>query len=119
MKDINILISAGIDVIPSIDSLGSKEIYDEILEDFYNENISRVKKIIESKKEKDLKNYTIQVHTIKSESLYLGMKTLSNICHEHQIRSKNNDLEYIDSHYDELMKELDKNLFAIKNYLKK
>ncbi len=103
----------------AIEDLGGLDMYDEIINDFYSENLERVKKIIEFQKTGDLKNYTIEVHAMKSECMYLGINHLADMCLEHQLKGEANDIEYINSHFDELMTEVAKALTVIKGYLGK
>ena len=117
--NINILKAAGYSVENAINELGGIDIYNEILNDFYNENIERVKKIISCKKIDDLKNYAIEVHAMKSECMYLGINDLANMCLEHQLKSEANDIEYINSHFNELMTEIAKVLTVVKKYFEK
>ena len=117
--NINLLKAAGWDVDNAINALGGIEMYEEILNDFYNENLNRVKKIIGFKKDLDIKNYTIEVHAMKSECAYLGINYLSDMCLEHQLKGEANDIEYINSHFDELMGEIAKVLTVIKEYFGK
>ena len=117
--NIKLLKAAGYDVDKAMDELGGIEMYEEILQDFYNENLDRVRKIIALKKSNDIKNYTIEVHAMKSECMYLGINELANMCLEHQLKGEANDLNYINSHFDELMTEVAKVLTIIKEYFGK
>ena len=117
--NIKLLKAAGYDVDKAMDELGGIEMYEEILQDFYNENLDRVRKIIALKKSNDIKNYTIEVHAMKSECMYLGINHLADMCLEHQLKGEENDIEYINSHFDELMTEVAKALTVIKGYLGK
>ena len=119
MNDINLLKNAGYDVDNASEQLGGLEMYNEILNDFYNESIDRVKKIMEYKKNDDLKNYAIEVHAMKSECMYLGINVLANMCLDHQLKSEANDVEFINSHFEELMSEIAKVLTVIKQYFGK
>ena len=119
MNDLNTLKAAGYDVDKASADLGGIDMYNEILNDFYNENIDRVKRIINLKKTDDYKNYAIEVHAMKSECMYLGINVLANMCLEHQLESEANDVEYVTSHFDELMTEIAKVLTVIKTYFGK
>ncbi len=117
--NLNLLKAAGYEVDKAMAELGGLEMYEEILSDFYSETLDRVKKIIAFQKESDLKNYTIEVHAMKSECMYLGIMNLANMCLEHQLKGEANDVTYINSHFDELMGEIAKVLTVIKQYLGK
>ncbi len=117
--DLKLLKAAGYEVDNAINELGGIEMYDEIINDFYTENLERVQRIIKDKESGDIKNYTIEVHAMKSECMYLGMMYLANMCFEHQLKGEANDTEYINSHFDELMMEIAKVLTVVKQYLGK
>lgn len=117
--NLNLLRAASWDVDKAIEELGGIEMYEEILSDFYSESLDRVKKIIEYKKTNNLKNYTIEVHAMKSECMYLGINHLAEMCFEQQLKGEAEDIEFINQHFDELMTEIAKALTVIKEYLGK
>ncbi len=117
MHDIQYLKNNGIDIDKSLELLGDVETYDDILEEFYQNIGDRKKKIEEFFKNSDLGNYAIEVHALKSDSKYLGFVLLADMALEHQMKSEANDMEYISSHYDDLMSEIDKVIGIVKNYL--
>ena len=117
--NLNLLRAANWDVDKAMGDLGGIEMYEEILADFYSENLDRVKKIIEYKKTNDLKNYTIEVHAMKSECMYLGINHLAEMCFEQQLKGEAGDIEFINQNFDALMTEIAKALTFIKEYLGK
>ena len=119
MNDVTILKNAGYDVDKASAELGGMEMYNEILNDFYNESVERAKRIINYKKTDDYKNYAIEVHAMKSECMYLGMNVLADMCLNHQLKSEENDTVYVTSHFEELMEEIVKTLTVIKQYFGK
>jgi CheY-like chemotaxis protein/HPt (histidine-containing phosphotransfer) domain-containing protein len=93
----------GIDLEKSLELLGDIETYNDILKEFidgYNEKISLIKKY---KEEQDMPNYAIQVHSLKSNAKYLGMTELAEKAYEHELKSKDNDLDFVNSDYVNLM----------------
>ncbi len=68
-------------------------------------------------KQKDITNYEIEVHGLKSASANIGAMELSAIAKEHEGAAKRGDHEYIDGHYEELMDVYKKQIAAIKQYL--
>ena len=67
----------------------------------------------------DMENYAILVHAMKGDSKYLGFTRLSELSLDHQLKSQENDIDYVNSHYDELMAEADKVMNIVKEYLGK
>lgn len=115
MKDVNYLKANGFNVDSVLDSLGDMEMYDEILTDFVNEGL--VEKIVNYKNNNDMVNYSIIVHNLKGECLYLGIERLANMAYEHQLKSEANDMVYINSNFDILLTELQRVLGVAKIYL--
>lgn len=117
MKDISLLKDNKIDVDSALEILGDIEMYDETLKDFLEVSEERMPKIKEYVKNKDMENYAIQVHAIKSDSKYLGFSELAEMALEHQLKSENNDIDYIADHYDKLIKEFNRILSVVNKYL--
>jgi len=118
-KNIEYLKQNNIDVESSLELLGDQEIYDETLNDFLEESERRLPKIEEYKNNKDMENYAILVHAMKGDSKYLGFTDLADISLNHQLKSQENDYEYIINNYDELMEEVNRVINIINLYLDK
>ena len=117
MRDLNILRQVGILVDSAIAELGGLDVYEDILDTFYTENIKRLEDIKQAKQMDNLNLYKIYVHAMKSESAYLGITRLSVMAFIHQQKCEQQDKEYINEHYPELIEEINKILEAIKKYL--
>ena len=115
MKDVNYLKVNAFNVDSVLDSLGDMEMYDEILGDFVNEGL--VNKLVNYKNENDMTNYSIIVHNLKGECLYLGIERLANMAYEHQLKSEANDMVYINTNFNTLLAELQRVLEVAKTYL--
>ena len=117
--NIKILQAAGYDVNNTVEQLGSLDVYNELLNDFYVENLDRVKKIIAHKKFMNLADYSVEVHALKSECMYLGMNELAKKSEEQQFKSEANDIVFINTHFNEYMTEIAKVMTVLKKYLGK
>ena len=117
MKDKNILISNGIDVDSSLELLGDMEMYDETLTDFLDEVSEKLSNIEIYKNSGDMPNYAILVHSLKSDSKYLGFTTLAEISYNHEMASKGNDVNYVNDNFDSLMAEADRIVTLCKEYM--
>lgn len=95
MKDTNILRNAGIDVDAGLGYLGDEALYLEILKDFTDGFINQMNEIKKSYENKDYANYTILVHALKSNCRTLGINTLADMAYNHEMKSKENDINYI------------------------
>ena len=81
------------------------EMYDETLSDFLEEQETRIPKLKEYKESGDCENYAILAHAMKSDSKYLGFTKLIDLAYQHELKGKENDIEYINNHFEELMEE--------------
>ena len=116
--DINYLKQNGVDVDSSIELLGDMETFNETLQDFLEETVERKMRLEKNKEQGNLVDYEIDVHAQKSDSKYLGFTKLAQMSYDHELKSKDNDLDYINNHYDELIEELDRIVDLVTCYLK-
>lgn len=114
MRNIDLLINNGINVNGSLDLLGDIDTYNDILKEFFNEANEKLAKINEYKNKNDMSNYAISVHSLKSDAKYLGFTKLAELSYNHEMESKNNNIDYINEHYEELISEA-KNIIKIVN----
>ena len=119
MKDINFLISNGVDVNSSLELFGDVNIYNETLEDFLNTIDKKLSDIKKYKEESDMKNYAILVHSLKSDSKYLGFTKLAELAYNHEMESKANNNLYVYNNYDSLVEEANKMVDLVREYLGK
>ena len=117
MKDVNILTLNGIDVNHGIELLGDMETYNSIIEDFYNGYNERMQKINGFKNNSDMANYAIEVHSLKSDSKYLGFMKLAEIAYQHEMASKANDINTVNNSYSLLINEANRVIAVVKKYL--
>ena len=115
--DNDYLLKNGIDLNKALELLGDMEIYNETLEEFYNNINDRINKLNNYKN--DLPNYAIEAHALKSDSKYLGFTKLADLAYNHEMKSKENDSKYINDNYESLMVELNRILEIVKKYLNK
>lgn len=105
MKNIELLKNSGVDIEASIELLGSMEFYNETLNEFLSEINATLTKIKTYREQKDMANYAVEVHGLKSDSKYLGFTKLAELAYNHEMASKQNDVNYVAEHYNELMME--------------
>ena len=119
MKDVNILKNNGVNVEKSLELFGDMETYDETLETFLIEAVEKINNIKKYKEIADMANYSILVHSLKSDAKYFGFERLAELSYNHELESKANHIYYIYDHFDELMDETDKILNIVRQYLGK
>lgn len=92
-----------LDVDQGIQACGGEEIYKTILENFIQTTDSSADLIENQWKTGDIKNYTIQVHALKSSARYIGALELSKLALELEMAGKGDDRATIDSKTDQLL----------------
>lgn len=80
---------------------GSEELYIDFLKDFVSDG--RYEQIASSYENTDIKQYTIEVHTLKGTSRMLGFERLANLAEKLQHSAEKNDMEYINTNHPEMM----------------
>ena len=117
MRDVSILTDNGVDLNSALELLGDLSFYDETLEAFLEENETRLPNIEKYRKELNMEDYAILVHALKSDSKYLGFKSLADIAYAHEIASKANNVDEVNKKYQELLDEVEKVTNIAKKYL--
>lgn len=108
-----------VDLDSAITLLGDMEMYNDTLRDFYDNLDSRIEKITSLKANYDMANYAIEVHALKSDCKYLGFTKLAEIFLDHELKSKENDTDYINNNFQILVAEIDKWRSIIREYIEK
>lgn len=119
MRDVNILKSNGVDVDQSLELFGDMETYNETLEEFLANVDQKLSDIEKYKEASDMANYAILVHSLKSDSKYLGFTKLAELSYNHEMASKANNVEYVYVNYDILMNEAKRIVDVASSYLGK
>lgn len=114
--NIEYLKSNDIDIDKALSLLGDIETYNETLEEFKKSLDEKIIKLKRFKEANDMKNYSILVHSLKSDCKYLGFNKLAEISYEHEIKSKENNIEYIINNFDNLVKNFIKIKIIIDKY---
>lgn len=109
----------GVDLDSAITLLGDMEMYNDTLKDFYDNLSTRIEKITSLKVNNDITNYAIEVHALKSDSKYLGFTKLAGVALEHELKSKENDINYVNDNFQTLVAEVDKLSEIISKYIEK
>lgn len=117
MKDVNYLKINGIDVDSGIEILGDMEMYEDTLKDFIEVSKERLPELEKYKNDGDMENYAISVHAMKGDSKYLGFTKLAELSLEHQLKSQENDIEFVNNNYDELIEEANRVISIVEKYL--
>ena len=108
-----------IDYKKGIELFGSIEMYKEMLKEWYKTINNKWEKIVTYKNNKDMTNYSIEVHSLKSDSKYFGFTKLIELSLNHELKSKENDIEYVNNNFNELEIEYRRIMNIVNNYLNK
>ena len=87
----------GYDIDQGLSYLGDETMYLEILRDFHNGFINQMNEIKSAYEKGDIPNYTILVHALKSNCRTLGITSLSELAYNHEMKGKENDINYINA----------------------
>ena len=116
-NNINYLKEKGININSSLELLGDIKTYNEILKEYVNGINEKITNLTNFKNNNDMENYAILVHSLKSESRYLGFDKLADICLQHELKSKENDSTYVNNNFNILLTELKNILDIVRQYL--
>lgn len=95
----------------------SMEIYRQILTVYLNGGLEKAAKIKNLYEQKDWKNYVIEVHALKSSSLSIGAKELSELAKEMEYAGKAGNYQAIHEKTEEMLTLYDAVIHAGKRYL--
>lgn len=109
----------GINVDQGLEIFGDLEIYNETMVDFLEEQKDRIPELIKYKEAGDTQNYAILAHAMKSDSKYLGFTKLIELAYNHELKGKENDINYINDNFDALMEEANRINSICQKYLNK
>ena len=108
----------GVDVEHGLELLGDMDMYNMTINDFMSEVEDKWARIVDYKEKNDMPNYAIEVHSLKSDCKYLGFMDLADISYQHELKSKENDSEFVNNNFNELETKYKKVLEIAKNYVK-
>lgn len=107
----------GVDVNHALELLGDMDMYNMTISDFMKEVEEKWNRIVEYRNSNNMPDYAIEVHSLKSDCKYLGFMTLADIAYQHELKSKENDLFFVQDHFAELEEEYKKVLEIARKYV--
>ena len=119
MLDVEFLKQNGVDVEKSLELFGDMETYNDTVGDFLIGLDSKLPLLKKYKDEKDMNNYAIYVHSLKSDARYFGFTKLAELAYQQEMKSKAGDIYYIYDTYQELVDEENRMAHVVKQYLGK
>ena len=117
MLNVEFLKENGVDVEKSLELFGDMQTYNDTIGEFILGASSKLPKLEEYKNEKDMNNYAIYAHSLKSDANYFGFTKLAQLAEQEEQKAKAGDIYYIYDTYNELVEEVDRLVHVIKQYL--
>lgn len=117
MMDINFLKANNVDVNKSLELFGDIETYNNTIGDFLIGAKDKLPKLEMYKNNKDMANYTIYAHSLKSDAKYFGFTRLAELAYEHEMKAKEGDFSYVYENFDILKQEANRMIEVVKRYL--
>ena len=117
MYDTKILIENGVNLEKSLELFGDIATYNDNLDEFLDGIEKLIQDIENYKTQKDMANYAILVHSLKSDAKYYGFEKLAELALDHELKSKDNDVYYVYNHFDELKNEINRVTLVVQQYL--
>ena len=117
MRNIKFLEENGVDVKKSLELFGDSNTYNETIGEFLIGIHTKIKQLINFLNGKDMTNYAIYVHSLKSDAKYFGFTKLADMAYEHELKSKEGDFSFISTHINDLINETNKAIILIQDYM--
>lgn len=117
IKDITYLQNNGFDINEALTYVKDMNSFNEFLEGLYYDLDNQLAGLKTALQKQNIKKYGVLAHGLKSNYRSFGMKEFADLAYKHEEAAKNNDLEYINSHFQELSESKDKAKNIISKYL--
>lgn len=117
MRNPEFLISKGVDLQKSLELFGDIDTYNDTIGDFLVSAADKTNKLKEYKEAKDMSNYAIYAHSLKSDAKYFGFTNLADIAYQHELKSKAGDIYYIYENLDSLLSITNETIAIVKEYI--
>ncbi len=108
-----------VDLDKALELLGDMEMYNMTIKDFMEEVYGKWERINQYKESSDMENYAIEVHSLKSDCKYLGFMDLADISYQHELKSKEKDINFVNENFETLNTKFNEALDIIKKYIEK
>ncbi len=103
MEKVDLLVNNNVDVKGSLEFWGDINSYNENLLEFKESLQEKLENLTYYKNNNDCPNYAIIAHSMKSEAKYLGFKEEAEIFLKHELKGKENDLDFINNNFQEII----------------
>ena len=101
--NVDLLKNQGIDVEKSLELFGDMETYTKLLEEFLGQVDDKLKEAENYKSVRDLVNYEVVVHSLKSDFRYFGADKVGDMFYSHELAAKEGNFSFIESDFNNLV----------------
>ena len=108
MEKVDLLVNNNVDVKGSLEFWGDMNSYNENLLEFKNSLKEKLNNLEYYKNAKDCTNDAILAHSMKSEAKYLGFIKEAEVFLAHELKGKEQDINYIENNYSTLVETVNK-----------
>ena len=115
--DTSLLTNNGVDINKGLELLGDMDMYNMTIHDFYQDVEDKWNNIVHYKDEGNMSEYSILVHSLKSDAKYYGFVKLAELSLNHELNAKDNNIEYIRNNFESLMSEIKRVEKLVRDYL--
>lgn len=115
-KKIDLLVNNNVDVNGSLEFWGDMSSYNENLLEFKNSLPEKLNNLAYYKNAKDCTNYAILAHSLKSESKYLGFTKDAEVFLSHELKGKENDIDFIEKNFSNLEQTINNIINLLNKY---
>lgn len=117
MRDIHFLEENGVDIPKSLELFGDADTYNETIGEFLVGIHTKINQLIQQMNNKDFVNYSVTVHSMKSDAKTFGFTALADVAYEHELKSKAGDYYYVTTHINDLITETNKAILLLQDYM--
>ena len=117
MLDLSYLKQNNVDTDTAIELFGDVSIYNETCQDFLDGIDEKLTELKKFKELRDMPNYAIYAHSIKSDARYLGFTEIAKVALDHEMAGKGNDERFVMKEYDNLVNATNQMINIVKTYL--
>ena len=96
---------------------GNIDAFASVVNAYYKEGLLKTELVMKLLTERDINNYVIEVHGLKSSSAAIGALGISTLFKELEFAGKASNLEFIDSRTENVIERFKNVLVAVKSYL--
>jgi len=112
LQENGIVVKDGLEYFKNMDN------YDQAVNEFINNISNIVVKMSQYKTSHNLSEYALIINDLRKKCRNLGINKLVDMVFNHELKSRDGNVKFIDEHFDELLKEISNTVEILKKYMK-